>query len=170
MLFRSGFITDYQPTGIRYHVQDDDTVCIDFIEQVYPACENCYIPPEIEGKPVTRLGDGRSACIADGGFVTVYLPDSLTKISDYAFINVSSLGSIYGYYSTNVDEIGLQAFYGTKMQTSAERNHSTVYVGNILYRCYAQAESVTVSESCTQIAADAFAHNHFCTEIILPKR
>ena len=168
-MIQRGFIKDYQPIGIRYHVQEDDTVCIDFIEQTNAAYDSCYLPGEIEGKPVTRLGDGKSACIADGGFNYVCLPDCLTAISDYAFLNVRSMSGIYSYHKLNVAEIGLQAFYGTSMQANAERGHGAIYVGSILYRCFAQSESFTVSETCTQIAADAFAHNHAVSEIVMPE-
>ena len=148
---------------------ETDTVCIDFIElPEQRASSSCYIPPVIDGRPVTMLGNGSPCLSADaGGYV--YFPDSITEVGDYAFLNCGKLEG-FSYYTDEccLKKIGQQAFYGTVFQEKSKSTGGSISFGTLLYRCFADAEQYEVFSGCTVIAADAFAHNGSVREIILP--
>ena len=102
-------------TQLEYQAFDDDTVEITDCDN--EAAGELEIPAEIDGKPVTSIGDGAfSVCsgltkitipngvtsIRDGAFsncsglTEITIPDSVTSIGDYAFYDCTNL-TIYGY-------------------------------------------------------------------------
>lgn len=162
-------IIDFEPADMTYHViPETDTICIDYISNPDP--EYCYIPYSIHGKLVTQLGNGMSAVMPQESSRSVYIPESVIEIADYAFLNCANLEYLSYYKSDEMKltKIGLQVFYGTEMQRKAEESHSSIGFNKILYRVFSQNEQVKIEDYYTIIAADAFAHNAFCQEIILP--
>lgn len=70
------------------------------------------IPEEIEGRPVTRIGED---AFSDYDLTSIDFPDSLLVIEDSAFCGCDCLESIS--FGKNVEQIGRYAFYEcTKLQ------------------------------------------------------
>ena len=148
---------------------ETDTICIDYIDDI--TNEYVYLPYSINGKAITKIGNGKP-CMPEESCRYLYIPETLTEIGDYAFLNCRNFVNLnyYNYDSSTMElnQIGLQAFYGTQGQRDAESNHSTFSVNKILYRCFSSAEEFAVSDYYTIIADDAFAHNADIKTIILP--
>ena len=166
-LISEGVIT-CTPVGLTYHViPDTDTICIDFIAVPEDFSENtCYIPASIDGKTVAVIGNG-TQCVAEESFKSIYIPETVTEIGDYAFTCCRTLRSFSVNRDSQLKRIGLQAFYGTEMQKDVQIRHGEMYFAGILYRCFTDQEQYTVSTACNQIAADAFAHNRDLKQIVL---
>ena len=169
-MIKAGVVT-YKPIGIEYHVDaETDTVCIDYINSPEFYSESgVYLPAEIEGKPVQRLGSGKPVMAADCLYSYVYIPSTLKYIGDYAFMHCAAFSNLNIYDENNLESIGLQAFYGTNAQNNAEANHSTLTFGKIFYRCFSAEETYKVSDYYTTIAADAFAHNSSIKTVEIPE-
>ncbi|MBP0972040.1 MAG: leucine-rich repeat domain-containing protein, partial [Oscillospiraceae bacterium] len=159
-----------EPVGITYHViPETDSICIDEIAELQYNDSAFYIPAYIEGKPVTQLGSGKPV-IPKNRYSYIYIPETLKVIGDYAFMNCISFNGLSWYSSENLklEHIGLEAFYGTGWQNSAESYGNTLSVLNILYRCFSRNAEYKVSDYYTVISADAFARNKSLEEIVLP--
>lgn len=65
---------------------------------------------------------------------TIYLPDSIDSIGNYSFYNCSSLNSIN--ISNSINSIGNYAFYGCSSLTSIEIPETCISIGNhVFYGC-----------------------------------
>lgn len=168
VLIQDGIIT-FTPDGLTYHViPDTDQICIDFITKPEGVSSNsCYIPAVIDGKTVAVIGNG-SPCADENSFQSINIPDSVTEIGDYAFLYCRSLQYLNLNSDSQLSRIGLQAFYGTALQNTAQMNHGVIWYAGILYRCFTSEEQYEVPDTCKTIAADAFAHNNACKQIVLP--
>lgn len=94
--------------------------------------------------------------IARGAFVnasfsSVFLPDGIVGIDDYAFAYMGGLASVTAN-GTAIEYISSNAFAGTAFVNSAAGN---LVIGNVFYRA-ANTESVTVPAGVTVIAEEAF--------------
>ena len=77
-------------TQLEYQAFDDDTVEITDCDN--EAAGELEIPAEIDGKPVTSIGDGAfSVC---SGLTKITIPNGVTSIGDYAFSDCSGLTKI----------------------------------------------------------------------------
>ena len=114
-------------TQLEYEVYNDDTVGITNCDN--EAAGNLEIPAEIDGKPVTSIGNG--AFIACSSLTEITIPGSVTSIGVQAFEECSSLTEIT--IPNSVTSIGVRAF----------RN-----CGNLT--------EITIPDSITSIGAEAF--------------
>ncbi len=84
---------------------------------------------------------------------------------NFRYLNIYN----YGFEKLQLNQIGLEAFCGTTFQINAENSRSLLTVNGILYRCFCDTEQFEFPETCTSIAADAFAHNSAIREIVIPE-
>ena len=147
---------------------------------------------------VTSIADASSS--SNGAFynstlTNVTLPDTLTKIGDYAFYGCSSLTSIdlsgctslqsigvYALYScsslteinlsdcTNLESIGVAAFFSCKNLTNIDLSKCTklTSIGSSAFNICSNLISITIPSSVTSIGSSAFANCSRLTTITIP--
>ncbi|MDE6834962.1 MAG: leucine-rich repeat domain-containing protein, partial [Ruminococcus sp.] len=86
------------------------------------------IPAEINGLPVTSIGDAAFRYCA--GLISIEIPDSVINIGSFAFSDCSSLESVT--IPESVTSIGGDAFYDTPWLKEKQKENSLVIVNNIL--------------------------------------
>jgi hypothetical protein len=141
-------ITDYKITDLSEEIS-------------YPWGETYYeqkwevqfsIKPAVEGADIATTEIGENAFYNNQSLINVTLPETITKIGDYAFAN-SSLESIT--LSNNLEHIGHQAFRETRLQTF-DMPDSVTYVGHGLFEHCFDLTQVTLSNNLTEISASMF--------------
>ncbi len=126
-------------TQLEYQAFDDDTVEITDCDN--EAAGELEIPAEIDGKPVTSIGDGAfSVC---SGLTKITIPNGVTSIRDGAFSNCSGLTEIT--IPDSVTSIGDNAFSDCSGLTE-----------------------ITIPDSVTSIRAGTFSNCSGLTEITIP--
>ena len=125
---------------------------------------NVVIPKKINGKNVTKIGDGAfKDCIS---LTSITIPDGVTKIGDYAFNFCFSLTSIT--IPDGVTKIGDYAFCGCNSLTSITIPDGVTQIGNYaFYDCNSLA-SITIPNGVTKIGDDAFCYCGNLTSITIP--
>ena len=104
--------------------------------------------------------------IARGAFVnasfsSVFLPDGIVGIDDYAFAYMGGLASVTAN-GTAIEYISSNAFAGTAFVNSAAGN---LVIGNVFYRA-ANTETVTVPVGVTVIAEEAFLNCYTVANVV----
>lgn len=162
----------------------------DYIEIIgcYPTIgEEIVIPAEIEGLPVTSIGD--SAFRGHGRITKVTLPDTVTNIGIDAFLECKNLEEIN--IPANLESVGGFSFEVTKWLDNKRAEDPLVIVNDIVldaketkgnvvipggvrsissfaFFC-SYATSVTIPDSVTKICMRAFDSCNHLTEITLPE-
>lgn len=103
-----------------------------------------------DGSEITRIGDYAFAYA--GNLETVTLPDSVTEISQYAFMGSASLRVVGG---GNIETIGQMAFWGATALSEIDISHVT-RMGQRAFYDAASLQSVTLSPELTTIPSFAF--------------
>lgn len=114
---------------------------------------NLTIPAEIDGKPVTEIGDG---CFQ--GMVClkrVHVPEGITRIGDYAFECCSALQRIY--FPDSLKEIGDGAFSGCGHLTLADLQDHVQRIGKGAFLCCDALVSIELSAALETLGDFAFA-------------
>lgn len=112
------------PEGLKYVVGEDGVTITDYTGRA----KELIIPSEIEGKPVTVIGEYAFEHRSD--LERIVLPESLHTIQQYAF------------YSTNLSEINIP--------------NSVKIIEDCAFYYNYDLESITLSDSITKIGAGAF--------------
>ena len=155
-------------TQLEYQAFDDDTVEITDCDN--EAAGELEIPAEIDGKPVTSIGDGAfSVCsgltkitipngvtsIRDGAFsncsglTEITIPDSVTSIGDNAFSDCSGLTEIT--IPDSVTSIGGSTFLKTPWLTAKQAENPLVIVNHILIYGKTCTGAVSIPNGVTSI-------------------
>lgn len=94
----------------RYTISNGEVMIVKYFE----GAENPVIPSEIEGMPVTEIGEGAfSSC---EGIISVMIPNSVTNIGSSAFSYCTNLKSIT--IPNSITSIDDYSFYGCTSLTS----------------------------------------------------
>lgn len=113
---------------------------------------NVVIPSEIEGKPVTSIGD--NAFYNKLQVRSVVIPDSVTYIGNYAFYYCALMTSVN--IPNNVTTIGDYAFHYCPFLTSINIPDKVNNIGQWAFGYCSSLTSVTIPASITYIGPRAF--------------
>lgn len=120
------------------------------------------IPSEIEGCPVTSIGD--NAFINSGWLYEVSIPDSVEYLGDWAFKNCVNLEKIslpenFGFSQENQNYIGVDAFEGTAWLENYPDDYPVLGDG-ILYKLKGTSKDVRLPEGIKKINNSMFLENN----------
>lgn len=110
------------------------------------------IPSRYEGKPVTTIGH---AAFFNSAVTSVTIPDSVTSISDDAFVNCPQLTNIS--IPNSVTHIGFSAFHSCRSLKSITLPSSLSTISEALFLGCSQLTTIHIPVSVTSIEDDAFA-------------
>lgn len=110
------------------------------------------IPSEINGTPVTTIGN---AAFFNSAVTSVTIPDSVTSISDEAFINCPKLTNIS--IPNSVTYIGFSAFSSCTSLKSITLPSSLSFISGALFLGCSQLTTIHIPVSVTSIGNNAFA-------------
>jgi len=132
----------------RYHC-DSDTVAI---------------PAEIEGLPVTTIG--QNAFNSCGTITSVTIPDSVNTIGESAFNSCWNLASVT--FSDFLTTIGETAFYNCQQLGNPSFPDTLVSIGRFAFGSCLGFTELTLPDSVTTIEEKAFAYCSNLTAVNLP--
>ena len=118
------------------------------------------IPGEINGLPVTSIGD--SAFYGCTSLASVTIPNSVTYLGAAAFENCSSLASVT--IGNNVTNIGDEAFTDCYSLGSVTIGNSVTYIGVAAFEGCSLG-SITIPSSVTTIVGLAFGYDDGLTNV-----
>lgn len=110
------------------------------------------IPSRYQGKPVTTIGH---AAFFNSAVTSVTIPDSVTSISDEAFINCPKLTNIS--IPNSVTSIGFSAFSSCTSLKSITLPSSLSFISGALFLGCSQLTTIHIPVSVTSIGNNAFA-------------
>lgn len=116
------------------------------------AAADVTIPSRYKGKPVTTIGH---AAFFNSAVTSVTIPDSVTSISDDAFINCPKLTNIS--IPNSVTYIGFSAFSSCTSLKSITLPSSLSFISGALFLGCSQLTTIHIPVSVTSIGNNAFA-------------
>ena len=126
--------------------------------------DEVVIPREYNGKTVSAIYEGTSGstgAFASCSMTSIYLPSTITEISDYSFYSCrNSLAEINLH--NNMTHIGYEAFNRCLSITSIVIPDSVTSIDSYAFRDCSGLISVTIGENVTSIGSRAFSD---CDEI-----
>lgn len=161
--------------GLEYRLLEGDAAYGVKVGPEARGLTEIYIPATYNGKPVTKIlqeafgsnqptADKSSACIY---LRTVHLPNSITAIEDYAFMNCVLLESIA--LPDGLKSIGKYAFKGCQQLTAIAIPDSVESIGTACFASCGKLESATLSAKLTEIAPSLFQKCTKLRAIDIPK-
>ncbi len=133
----------------KYTILEDGTVCL---KEYFGDAAELTIPAEIDGKPVTAIGDWAfSDCES---LTAITIPDSVTVIEDCAFLNCDSLTAIT--IPDSVTVIRDWAFYGCDNLTAIIIPDSVTTIGERAFQDCENLMSITIPDSVRKVGANPF--------------
>ena len=115
------------------------------------------IPPQIQGVPVTHIGDNAfNGVYKETNITSVIIPDSVTSIGDKAFEGCFRLTNVT--IGNSVTRIGNLAFASIKI-TSVIIHNSVTSIGDFAFSGCTSLTSITISNSVTSIGVFSFDGN-----------
>lgn len=163
--------------GLRYELSEDGK-SYKMTGLPHSVCEEAIIPSYHEGKPVTAIGTDsyfESLSIIGvsniGSLKKLVVPDTVTKIEDYAFCEADKLEDIQ--LGKGITEIGKSAFSHTRFYYNKDNwDNGALYIGEYLISAkhtwyhgetsetVQVPEAYAVKEGTRVIADEAFHFNH----------
>lgn len=177
---QNGKITPVNPGTVTIYAQADNGVTGSCIITILPfsATENngaytitdyigngtmVNIPSNVNGKPVTIIGD--SAFLDCSKLTSVTIPDCITSIGDYAFKDCCSLTSVT--IPDSVTNIGYRSFYHCSSLTSVTIPDSVTSIGVAFENCNSLT-SITIPNSVTRLLPYEFSGCSSLISITIP--
>lgn len=130
----------------------DNTAAIVTNYKYNGAAADVTIPSRYKGKPVTTIGH---AAFFNSAVTSVTIPDSVTSISDNAFINCPQLTNIS--IPNSVTYIGFSAFNSCTSLKSITLPSSLSFISGALFLGCSQLTTIHIPVSVTSIGNNAFA-------------
>jgi hypothetical protein len=133
----------------EYRIYDDTVEIVGLVDENYPG--PIYIPEYIEGLAVTSIG---SSAFEETNIMEVYIPDTVTYISSYAFYECKNLTKVD--MGDGVYDIGAYAFDDCTSLTEVQMSSNLC---NISYGAFSECTSlefIVIPESVEFISAGAF--------------
>ena len=147
-------------TGLVYEVYADHVEITDYTGEA----TEIVIPAEIEGKPVTSIGE--RAFYNCRSLITIDLPDSITSIGKGAFGSCSNLTDID--LPDRLTTISDSAFNGCRSLTGIDIPDSVTFIGgNVFGNCWGLT-SIVIPDRVTSIGDNAFSYCYNLTSVVLP--
>lgn len=146
--------------GIYYEITEQNTIRIIGAKS---SLAEMQIPSEIDGIPVTQIGD--YAFLDHTRLRSIVLPDSLQEIGNYAFLDCSRLESIQ--IPATLQNVGWGILSDTPWLTEQEEEY--VIIGNQILIAYkGTSEHVVIPEGVRVIAGFTFEKNMTIQSVQLP--
>lgn len=133
-------------------IPPDNTAVIVTNYKYNGAAADVTIPSRYQGKPVTTIGH---AAFFNSAVTSVTIPDSVTSISDEAFINCPKLTNIS--IPNSVTYIGFSAFSSCTSLKSITLPSSLSFISGALFLGCSQLTTIHIPVSVTSIGNNAFA-------------
>lgn len=133
-------------------IPPDNTAVIVTNYKYKGAAADVTIPSRYKGKPVTTIGH---AAFFNSAVTSVTIPDSVTSISDEAFINCPKLTNIS--IPNSVTYIGFSAFSSCTSLKSITLPSSLSFISGALFSGCSQLTTIHIPVSVTSIGNNAFA-------------
>ena len=128
--------------------------------------DEVVIPREYNGKTVSAIYEGTSGstgAFANCRMTSIYLPSTITEISDYSFYSCYSLAEINLH--NNMTHIGYEAFNMCSSITSIVIPDSVTSIDTYAFEHCSGLISVTIGETVTSIGSRAFIYCDKINEI-----
>ena len=136
-------ITDENPQGLAFYPKDNGTYAVEV--GYAKRLSKIVIPSSYKGKPVTEVaGFSNHTSLKE-----IVIPDSVTTISDYAFLNCFNLTSIT--IPDSVTTVGTYAFSKCTSLTSVTIPDSVTSIDFHAFSECTSLTNVTISDSVTYI-------------------
>ena len=148
------------PDVLAYEIVDDHVV----ITACDKEAETVVIPAEIEGKPVTEIGD--KAFLNCRELQSIEIPDSITAIGNSAFYGCSKLTDIM--LPASVTTIGATAFYGCRLLRSIAIPGSITTIYSYAFENCRRLTNIVITDGVTKIGNSAFAACDAMTSVTIP--
>lgn len=132
-------------------IPPDNTAVIVTNYKYNGAAADVTIPSRYQGKPVTTIGH---AAFFNSAVTSVTIPDSVTSISDEAFINCPKLTNIS--IPNSVTYIGFSAFSSCTSLKSITLPSSLSFISGALFSGCSQLTTIHIPVSVTSIGNNAF--------------
>lgn len=136
----------------NFEFTPDNTAVIVTNYKYNGAAADVTIPSRYQGKPVTTIGH---AAFFNSAVTSVTIPDSVTSISDEAFINCPKLTNIS--IPNSVTYIGFSAFSSCTSLKSITLPSSLSFISGALFLGCSQLTTIHIPVSVTSIGNNAFA-------------
>ena len=140
------------PLFVFEFIPPDNTAVIVTDYKYNGAAADVTIPSRYQGKPVTTIGH---AAFFNSAVTSVTIPDSVTSISDEAFINCPKLTNIS--IPNSVTYIGFSAFSSCTSLKSITLPSSLSFISRALFLGCSQLTTIHIPVSVTSIGNNAFA-------------
>lgn len=134
------------------------------ITSCYDKAKSVTIPSEINGMPVTSIG--QSAFYCSKKLEEIVIPDSVKSIDSLAFSSCPSLKSVY--IPDSVSEIGSQAFSCCGNLNDVRLPESLTQIPTCCFENSKALMEINIPKSCTEIGESAFEGCTYMEEIVIP--
>ena len=168
LTFFSAMAYDFEYDGLYYNILSTADLTCEVVSGDSPyTATSVTIPAKVAYKgrelTVTRIVEAFKGCTS---LASVTLPNSVTKILDYAFSGCTSLASVT--LSNSVTSIGYGTFSGCTSLASVTIPNSVTEIGNSAFSDCTSLASVTMSNSMTEIKKNTFWGCSNLASIIIP--
>ena len=151
-----------------YNISDYDTEVLDDgtleITDYYGSATEIEIPPEINGKKVTSIGERAFLNCSD--LTSVTIPNGVTSIGDQAFRNCSDLTSVT--IPNGVTSIGDSAFDNCSALTNINIPGSVTSIGDSAFSSCSGLTSVEIPGNVKSIGDGTFGGCENLTTVLIP--
>lgn len=138
------------PKGLKYKADDDGNITITGFKS---KAKSLTIPAEIDGKPVTAIGE--AAFQENTTLEKIVIPEGVESIGDMAFYACENLSDIT--IPSTVQDFGMMAFIESAWLNNKVADNHYVVVNDVLVSANYIVGTATVPDGVKRIGSGAFA-------------